>query len=1178
MTQNFTEQRFDQLMSDIRPQLAAYANYDLVIGIPFIDETDHLPLLLSSIDQVLKTWIGRRQLIVCAGDASAAGLLENIKSLKLDHPHIEFLLPAEISGRGLSIRSLIEIANTIEADLILFSAHMSTKNGPALDDAWLESLMTPIQGDYDLVLGSLRNYLSMDSIAHMLAAPILESFYGARVGDPLGGIYALAHDFVEELAHEGRFWGASIQGYGIDFWILTRALCWNKTICEVNLGGSVKPHSLETRNRIFYDNAWTIFEAVKRDSAVWLRDRLVIKVADILTRQESHRTDYITYPQANLLANFQTSCQTHRQLLDIIDPSGQMLRMAEETRLADWNISDDLWVKTLYKLLLVYMFDSQVSRDSIFALLTGLYNARVASYIEENQAFRKSLAGMKEDEVDDMMLHKMDSMRTRLTTVFWQHKPELNQEWSHRLEQTRPPIIPLGYMEYVPGKPVVIPKKIVGKDQRIVQTDNIFRELRKRYEARFNKFVSEGLVINQDASPAETISGMESYLSQLESTLDQLLPGDIRTESGLRSFVDRLFALYPQQRMFSINSELLREMVMRFPPVNLMIPLGYYKPDQLIESMDLRDAVTYANLVESWSYTDRDLLWLVDNLTPESFEWVDIKPILLTEDVRMGVLTQGKISNLNRITARIIIKPLEAEKGGRYPKIRYFTSIVRRLAVAEHYSELFRLNVSERKNIGIKVGNSLLGIRKGDEFSAHHIFENAHHRSLVNKITMLAERLEKEGQPESARLFRLMAEGYGLSQVLENETFLTCTAWSWASYSFKGGTRIPTPVTTSVEARWFNHEFLEMLYEELGYESGEIMKTVFRLIQSGKSNSSLLDTLMPTRPKDVTVVVQETTTEPSRYLQRYEGNPLLEPLPGSSWESKYVLNPGALRIGTKVYLFYRAVGHDDISHIGLAITDGYKVLQRLPDPIFSPVTPEERMGCEDPRLIIIGDRIFMLYTAYDGNIAQIAAASIAVDEFEAGHYSNWQREGLAFKDIWDKDAIIFPEKINGKYIVYHRIEPSMWVTYTSELKFPLREKHAIIAGPRPGRMWDSLKIGAGAQPLKTIYGWLLIYHGVDYNYVYRLGVILVDLNNPQKVIYRSPNPILEPEEDYEIGLSGAWVPNVVFTCGAVAGTDKEILEDDDEILVYYGAADTSIGVARAALSDLVPERFRLAHS
>ncbi len=120
-----------------------------------------------------------------------------------------------------------------------------------------------------------------------------------------------------------------------------------------------------------------------------------------------------------------------------------------------------------------------------------------------------------------------------------------------------------------------------------------------------------------------------------------------------------------------------------------------------------------------------------------------------------------------------------------------------------------------------------------------------------------------------------------------------------------------------------------------------------------------------------------------------------------------------------------------------------------------------------------------------------------------------------------------------------------------------------------------MKIGSGTQPIKTRYGWLMIYHGVDRQLVYRLGVILVDLNNPELLIYRSPNSILQPEEDYEIGSgSGSWVPNVVFTCGAVAASNKEILEDDDEILVYYGAADTHIGVATATLADLIPEQYR----
>jgi len=1171
-----SEAVFDDKMKEIIPLLGDYTNYDLVIGIPFYSGNSRMPIILKAIDEVLQSWIGRRQLIVCAGDCSGEHILSEIQKLNLKHPHIEFLLPPEASGRGMSIRAFLEISKTLEADLLIFSTNMGTEEGPGIDISWLESLITPIQGNYDIVLGSLRRYFGIDSIAYQFAVPILETFYGSRVGDPLGGIYAISHDFIEELAGEAKFWTGTINGFGIDFWLITRALAWNKQICEVNLGGVIGEQDLSRRNHIFHEMAMAIYECIRRDSAIWLRERLLIKVADILTRSEVEKPDIIKYPLNELLDSFN---KTHTQYQAIIKQCFTPDMISEFNNTAElkpeqFYLSDELWVSSVFSFMINYVFGEESQQRESLDALTSFYNGRVAGYAIQMCNFSEMIKTFPIVEQNDMMVRKMESIRQHLTEEFWRQKPEFNKTWLNKSEQVKPPLVPLGYMEYVPGKPVVVPKKIVGKDKRIVQTDNVFKQLRKQYEDKFNLFITEGLGLSKDADSDTITSSVADFINQIEAALDKILPGDLHTTQGLQQFVDSLFELLPHQHMFTVSSDLLREMLMRFPPINLMVPLGYYKPAELIKNMDVRDAVSYANLVESWSYSDRDVNWLADQLKPASFESVDLKPLVIGDDPPFGTASHTRISNLNRITARITIKPLADGKGGRYPKLLYFMSIIRRLGVAQQFSQLLNQNVQERKNIGVKARNALLGLRQGDDFSASTIFENVHHRFLVKNIKNVAANLENQGNTDAARIFHLMADGYGLSQVLENSSFLTCTAWSWASYSFKGGLKRPTSLTTSVESRWFNHDFLEALYNELGYDQAEIMQTVFRMIHSGKSGQNLLDSLLPARPKDVTVVIQEATDEPSKSLQRYEGNPLLEPIADHAWECKYVLNPGALRIKDKVYLFYRAVGNDDVSHIGLAITDGYRVLERLPQPIFSPAVPEEKMGCEDPRLIIIRERIWMLYTAYDGNMAQIAAASIKVEDFLERRYENWQREGLAFKNIWDKDAILFPEKINGKYILYHRIEPSMWITYMNEVAFPCREQHAIIIGPRPGRMWDSLKIGAGAQPLKTVYGWLLIYHGVDYNYVYRLGVILVDLLDPQKVLYRSPNPVLEPVEDYEIGLSGAWVPNVVFTCGAVAGSDKEVLEDEDEILVYYGAADTSIGMARATLADLIPEKFR----
>ena len=171
-----------------------------------------------------------------------------------------------------------------------------------------------------------------------------------------------------------------------------------------------------------------------------------------------------------------------------------------------------------------------------------------------------------------------------------------------------------------------------------------------------------------------------------------------------------------------------------------------------------------------------------------------------------------------------------------------------------------------------------------------------------------------------------------------------------------------------VERDWFNHELLENIYEEMGYNPDEIMEQVFQLISQGKESNDIVKVLMGIKPPIEAVVVQELEHyPPAKTLKRYDGNPILMPIKEHWWESKYVLNAAAFRLEDKVYLLYRAFGNDEISRIGLAITDGYRVIERLKNPVFIPETEQEKKGCEDPRVVILNDEIFMFYTAYDGS-------------------------------------------------------------------------------------------------------------------------------------------------------------------------------------------------------------------
>jgi predicted GH43/DUF377 family glycosyl hydrolase len=303
----------------------------------------------------------------------------------------------------------------------------------------------------------------------------------------------------------------------------------------------------------------------------------------------------------------------------------------------------------------------------------------------------------------------------------------------------------------------------------------------------------------------------------------------------------------------------------------------------------------------------------------------------------------------------------------------------------------------------------------------------------------------------------------------------------------------------------------------------------------------------------------------SEIFKRYKGNPILAPVSKNLWESYMVFNSAVMYLSNKIHLVYRARGKKDgISRLGYASTrDGFHIDERLDEPIFEPERESilECLGCEDPRLTKIGNKIYMTYTAYGKtpfmnpavNTIQLAITSISSRDFIEKNWK-WGPRYYPFPRVDNKDAFIFPEKIQGQWIMYHRIPPHIWIAYSDDL---VNWKNTgIIMSPKED--WEYYKIGGGAPPIKTNEGWLLIYHGVDKEWNYRLGAFIVDLKKPYKILKRSKKPILEPKEEFEVKGD---VPNVVFTCGAVLIKEK--------IYLYYGGADTVICVATAELNELL---------
>ena len=315
-------------------------------------------------------------------------------------------------------------------------------------------------------------------------------------------------------------------------------------------------------------------------------------------------------------------------------------------------------------------------------------------------------------------------------------------------------------------------------------------------------------------------------------------------------------------------------------------------------------------------------------------------------------------------------------------------------------------------------------------------------------------------------------------------------------------------------------------------------------------------------------------------FKRYLNNPILTANKNNWWESKAVFNCTASYDGRNIHMLYRAIGEYDhyISRIGYgSSTDGFNFTRRNNPAIF-PTEEYEIYGMEDPRATQIGDEIFISYVVLSDYVKSypkvFSALAVTKD------YKEFNKLGIITKNFnYNKGITFFPGKFkldynlsnhnntnnNTYYLILHRPDISIDLNLKtlgrdiclSITNSPSTLNNSIIL-LKPEQTWENLKIGTGPSPIKTRKGWLLFYHGVSIDRIYRVGAALLDLKDPRQIIARTKQPLLEPVEKYEkIGD----VNNVVFPTGAVV--------IDKKILLYYGGADKVCCIASANLNELI---------
>ena len=321
----------------------------------------------------------------------------------------------------------------------------------------------------------------------------------------------------------------------------------------------------------------------------------------------------------------------------------------------------------------------------------------------------------------------------------------------------------------------------------------------------------------------------------------------------------------------------------------------------------------------------------------------------------------------------------------------------------------------------------------------------------------------------------------------------------------------------------------------------------------------------------------------SYLVKKSHKNPIISPRPDVPWESRATFNSAAILEDDKVHFLYRALGDTDLSVLGYATsTDGTHIDHRSDVPAYIPREPFETPGgnkfgsiaahfmsgggyggIEDPRITKIDNKLYLTYVAFDGaNPPRVAMSSIDLKDFLDNDWDKWSTPKLiSAPGMVNKSAVMFPRKINDKYVMMHRVYPNILIDYLDDLEFNdhLTGHHFI---PPRKNYWDSKKVGAGAPPIETKDGWLLIYQSVGYQDPsrYKVGAMMLDIDNPGKVLYRTHMPIIEPNEHYE---NNGFKAGVVYPCGAV------VMKDD--LNIYYGGSDSYLCAATANLDEFLDQ-------
>jgi hypothetical protein len=699
-------------------------------------------------------------------------------------------------------------------------------------------------------------------------------------------------------------WQTDVGGYGINSWLISQALVNNASICRVAVGER-KHKSLPGKMELRLKQVTkTAFEQIIRNFHWWQNKG---KIARPLP---AFGLEYKGYPRDTeidyhrLISNYRHGFNRYASLYERLLPADIFEQLESRVSLADrfkgnveeFNFPARLWAQIVYEYLFAFKFRKEFAHADLLNSFLALYEGRAAGYLKEIDSKKKILSGQSLSPQDKGELLGLEV--ERLLMVQLSEFEQLRENFLRRWQRRQSPLVaaPERFVItelLVPGVSLILPENISNHGTQL-QTMQIKDELLQEYKGRFDSFIYRRLGVSKKATPSQIAAGVRNFMRQLEEKIDSwLLPGNLYTISDTREIVERIFEYLPRNKTYCLRSETVERFLRKNLPRNLMAKFNCKDLDSLFKIYDPKDVLALAWWLEDRDYTENIWKWITEVVTPDDFTEEFIKPLVVDYEDFPALAQLKETSGLDRLAGRVVVCNLPKARGGEFPKLRYLTTISKNIVEAERFGQVWRQFAKEGNGFGQKVTNSIRGHWGRRPLSAHMMFENGHQRVLVGRFQMMAQRIRKEAGEKKdreawllARYLEDMAFSYPLAMKMPDGSFIPCSAWTWASFSFKGGKGTPTPFSLHVERDWASREFLERLLVASGLgDSDTIDQEVIHLMSQGRES------------EDLARVVLGLPEEREKGIQQKDISPALRQAPRISTSKKtrvLMTTPGSL--------------------------------------------------------------------------------------------------------------------------------------------------------------------------------------------------------------------------------------------------------------------------------------------